>query len=214
MVATAEDVVGLPPMGIVDPARHAHVARVLSHADYRPYTPRRPTVVPYGDPAAPTNGAHAPMAAAAARWNLKVEDKAPEIALNQSIWKSIRGRRARMPSPRHTPHHRQHPGRPGRLALQPGWERASAPRVVAGRGCVHPRCGAKHTILSSTAWLFREDAPAAACRGSLGGRPALAAARAPRTISPALSAERSRRLLLEGLVSSSHLGNQAGPARA
>lgn len=71
-------------------------------ADYRPYTPRRPTVVPYGDPAAPTNGAHAPMAAAAARWNLKVEDKAPEIALNQSIWKSIRGRRARMPSPRHT----------------------------------------------------------------------------------------------------------------
>jgi hypothetical protein len=28
-------------------------------------------------------------------------DATPEIALNESIWKSVKGRRARMPRPRH-----------------------------------------------------------------------------------------------------------------
>jgi hypothetical protein len=58
-------------------------------------------VIPYGDPGAPINGASAPMAATAARWNFRKEDQAPEIALNRSIWKSIKGRHAKMPAPRH-----------------------------------------------------------------------------------------------------------------
>jgi YVTN family beta-propeller protein len=101
MVATVEDAVGLPPMGIVDQRATRMWHAFSGDADYRAYKPRKPTVVPYGEPGAPINGANAPMASAAAGWNLKVEDKAPEIALNQSIWKSIRGRDARMPSPRH-----------------------------------------------------------------------------------------------------------------
>jgi hypothetical protein len=42
------------------------------------------------------------MAAEAARWDLADADAAPEIALNRSIWKSVKGRRSRMPQPRHT----------------------------------------------------------------------------------------------------------------
>lgn len=41
------------------------------------------------------------MAAQAARWDLKDADAAPEIALNRAIWKSVKGRRSRMPLPRH-----------------------------------------------------------------------------------------------------------------
>jgi hypothetical protein len=59
-------------------------------------------VIPYGDPGYPKNPASAPMAAQAARWNLQAADATPEIALNQSIWKSVKGRRSRMPRPRHT----------------------------------------------------------------------------------------------------------------
>jgi hypothetical protein len=69
--------------------------------DFRAYTAKQPTVIPYGDPGAPINGASAPMAATAARWNFRKEDQAPEIALNRSIWKSIKGRRSKMPAPRH-----------------------------------------------------------------------------------------------------------------
>jgi hypothetical protein len=41
------------------------------------------------------------MAAQAAKWNVKVADAMPEIALNEPIWKSIKGRRSEMPRPRH-----------------------------------------------------------------------------------------------------------------
>jgi hypothetical protein len=41
------------------------------------------------------------MAREAAKWDLTREDAAPEIALNEAIWKSIRGRHSRMPRPRH-----------------------------------------------------------------------------------------------------------------
>jgi hypothetical protein len=41
------------------------------------------------------------MAQQAASWNLQTADASPEIALNQSIWKSVKGRDSRMPRPRH-----------------------------------------------------------------------------------------------------------------
>jgi hypothetical protein len=41
------------------------------------------------------------MAKAAATWDLEDADAAPEIALNQAIWKSVKGRSPRMPRPRH-----------------------------------------------------------------------------------------------------------------
>jgi hypothetical protein len=69
--------------------------------NFRPYDALTPKVVPYGDPGAPTNAASAPLAKASSTWNFAVEDATPEIALNQAIWKSVRGRRAEMPAPRH-----------------------------------------------------------------------------------------------------------------
>ncbi|MGZ6643458.1 MAG: bifunctional YncE family protein/alkaline phosphatase family protein [Solirubrobacteraceae bacterium] len=101
MIATAEDLLGLPPMSITD----ARVARMWgawsNKANLRPYDARQPKVVPFGEPDAPKNGASAAMAAASARWDFKNADETPEIALNRAIWKSVKGRRARMPRPRH-----------------------------------------------------------------------------------------------------------------
>lgn len=101
MVATLEDLLGLPPMTIVDGRATRMWADFARRPDPRPYDVRKPTVVPFGDPGYPTNGSGAPMAAQAARWNLSEADATPEIALNESIWKSVKGRHARMPRPRH-----------------------------------------------------------------------------------------------------------------
>jgi YVTN family beta-propeller protein len=101
MVATMEHLLGLPPMTIVDARATRMWAAFARRPDLRPYEVRKPTVVPFGDPGYPTNGSGAPMAAQAARWNLSEADATPEIALNESIWKSVKGRHARMPRPRH-----------------------------------------------------------------------------------------------------------------
>ncbi|MEA2148346.1 MAG: hypothetical protein QOD69_176 [Solirubrobacteraceae bacterium] len=102
MVATIEDLLHLPPMTITDQRATRMWADFARHADITPYTARTPTVIPYGSPGYPTNAPTAPMAAEAARWDLADADAAPEIALNRSIWKSVKGRRSRMPQPRHT----------------------------------------------------------------------------------------------------------------
>jgi DNA-binding beta-propeller fold protein YncE len=101
MVATTEDLLGLPPMSIVDARVNRMWGSFTDRPNYAAYDAKAPSVTPYGDPGAPTNTASAPMAAAAARWNFGREDQAPEIALNRAIWKSVRGRRSAMPSPRH-----------------------------------------------------------------------------------------------------------------
>jgi hypothetical protein len=101
MIGTIEGLLGLPPMSIVD----ARVARMWkgwrAKPDLRPYTALAPSVVPFGEPGAPLNGAAAPMARAARTWDFSREDATPEIGLNEAIWKSVRGRGARMPAPRH-----------------------------------------------------------------------------------------------------------------
>ncbi|MEA2222983.1 MAG: hypothetical protein QOH83_1359, partial [Solirubrobacteraceae bacterium] len=102
MVATIEDLLHLPPMTITDQRATRMWADFGTRADITPYTAKTPTVIPYGDPGYPKNPAWAPMAAQAARWDLKDADAAPEIALNESIWKSIKGRHAKMPRPKHT----------------------------------------------------------------------------------------------------------------
>jgi YVTN family beta-propeller protein len=102
MVATIEDLLHLAPMTITDQRATRMWADFARHPDVEPYSARTPTVIPFGDRGYSTNGATAPMAATAARWNLADADAAPEIALNESIWKSVKGRAARMPRPRHT----------------------------------------------------------------------------------------------------------------
>jgi phospholipase C len=101
MVATVESLLGLPPMSITDARANRMWGAFTSKANTRPYEAIAPKIVPFGDPGAPVNGATAPMARASASWDLADADAAPELALNQAIWKSIRGRSARMPRPRH-----------------------------------------------------------------------------------------------------------------
>jgi YVTN family beta-propeller protein len=101
MIATIEDVLGLPSMSLTD-RRVARMWKLFAGApDLRPYEALTPTVVPFGEPHAPLNGAGAPLSGASARWDFTREDATPEIALNRAIWKSVKGARSRMPQPRH-----------------------------------------------------------------------------------------------------------------
>ena len=101
MVATIEDLLGLPPMTVTDARASRMWGAFVNQPDMRPYTAIRPAIVPFGDPGAPVNPATAPMAQEVAEWNLEDADATPEVGLNQAIWKSIRGRHAQMPAPRH-----------------------------------------------------------------------------------------------------------------
>jgi len=69
--------------------------------NYRPYDALTPRVIPFGAPGAQVNAPDAPLATVSSRWNFAVEDATPEIALNEAIWKSVKGRRSEMPAPRH-----------------------------------------------------------------------------------------------------------------
>jgi YVTN family beta-propeller protein len=101
MVATLEDLLGLPPMTIVDQRATRMWKAFNRKPDFRPYDARTPTVTPFGAPGAELNESSAPLARASASWNFRVEDATPEIPLNEAIWRSIKGRRSRMPAPRH-----------------------------------------------------------------------------------------------------------------
>jgi YVTN family beta-propeller protein len=101
MVATIEDLLGMPPMTIVDQRATRMWKGFGRKPNLRPYEALMPRVTPFGAPGAPVNPGNAPLAAASARWNFAVEDATPEIALNEAIWKSVRGRRSAMPDPRH-----------------------------------------------------------------------------------------------------------------
>jgi YVTN family beta-propeller protein len=102
MVATIEDLLGLPPMSITDARASRMWAAFGTQPVLAPYDAKTPTVVPYGDPGYPTNPASAAMARASASWNFRAADAAPETQLNEAIWKSVKGRHSRMPAPRHT----------------------------------------------------------------------------------------------------------------
>jgi hypothetical protein len=101
MVATIEDLLGLPPMAITDQRAVRMWKGFAREPNVAPYDAIMPGVVPFGAPGAPRNASSAPMARASASWNFDIEDATPEIPLNQAIWKSVRGRDARAPAPRH-----------------------------------------------------------------------------------------------------------------
>jgi YVTN family beta-propeller protein len=102
MIATIEDILGLPAMSITD-ARASRMWKLFANRPkLRPYDVIQPEVVPFGEPDAPVNQPNAPMAAESASWDFSKEDVAPEIALNEAIWKSVKGRHLRMPRPRHS----------------------------------------------------------------------------------------------------------------
>ncbi len=101
MIGTAESLLGLPPMSITD-ARVARMWKLFAgKPDLSPYKALTPTVVPFGEAAAPVNASTAPLARESAQWDFSKEDAAPEIALNRAIWKSVKGESSRMPHPLH-----------------------------------------------------------------------------------------------------------------
>lgn len=104
MVATAEDLLGLPPMAITDARANRmwpSFTKKLKSSNLRTYDAITPSVIPFGAPGAPLNAPTAPMAQVVSKWDFSRGDDQPEIALNQSIWKSIKGRKSVMPRPRH-----------------------------------------------------------------------------------------------------------------
>jgi YVTN family beta-propeller protein len=101
MVATAEELLGLPPMSIVDQRVSRMWKLFRDQPDPTPYQALQPAVVPFGEPDAPVNGPNAPMAAESATWDFSRQDATPEVALNEAIWKSVNGPNSRMPRPRH-----------------------------------------------------------------------------------------------------------------
>jgi YVTN family beta-propeller protein len=101
LTALLERLLGMPPMGIVDGRAPSMWSAFTSQPNFAPYDAIQPQVVPFGGGGFVVNSGKAPMSRAASRWNLREADAAPDIALNQAIWKSVRGPDAHMPAPRH-----------------------------------------------------------------------------------------------------------------
>jgi len=94
MLRTIELILGLPPM-----SEHDAAATPMSNAfsDVPDTTPflHRPARVPLYE----TNPAGAPMQALMEQWDFTREDATPEVALNEAIWKSVKGEGVPMPPP-------------------------------------------------------------------------------------------------------------------
>jgi YVTN family beta-propeller protein len=91
MLATMEQLLGLPPMSIYDRRALPMWNAFAASPNMQPYSAIEPSVIPYGDPRHPRNTAHSPMAAWSARQNYSVPDGPNADALNRAIWQSIHG---------------------------------------------------------------------------------------------------------------------------
>ena len=96
MVRTMELLLGLPPMSQYDAAAMPMYASFGDKAQTTPFTAIKPLV----DISA-RNSRKAPGAQESARMNFKELDHAPMHALNEVIWKSVKGSDAVMPPPVH-----------------------------------------------------------------------------------------------------------------
>jgi len=101
LTALLERLLGMPPMSIVDARAPSMWSAFTNKPNFAPYNAIQPQTTPFGGGPFAINSGTAPMSRAASRWNLNEADAAPDIALNQSIWQSIRGPNAHMPAPRH-----------------------------------------------------------------------------------------------------------------
>ena len=94
MLRTMELILGLPPM-----SQHDAAATPMSNAfagtpDLTSFR-HRPSQAPLYE----TNPDGAPMQALMETWDFSREDAAPDIALNEAIWKSVKGEGVPMPAP-------------------------------------------------------------------------------------------------------------------
>jgi YVTN family beta-propeller protein len=95
MLRTIELIVGLAPMTQFDAAATPMLASFTDTPELRPYT----AIVP-AQPLDELNAVDAPLAAESLAMDFSSEDRAPDRALNEAIWKSVRGGASDMPSPR------------------------------------------------------------------------------------------------------------------
>jgi YVTN family beta-propeller protein len=96
MLRTMELILGLPPMSQYDAAAAPFYKAFQTKADPAPFAHLEAQISldEMNDPAAPAAKASAAM-------NLDEADRAPEIALNEILWKSVRGEGSPMPPPVH-----------------------------------------------------------------------------------------------------------------
>jgi Phosphoesterase family len=92
---TIELIVGLAPMTQFDSAATPLLASFTDTPKLDAYTAIVPT-----QPLDELNTAASPMSAQSAAWDFSVEDRAPEQALNEAIWQSVRGAESSMPPAR------------------------------------------------------------------------------------------------------------------
>jgi YVTN family beta-propeller protein len=93
---TMEMILGLPPMSQYDAAAHPMYNAFTNTLALAPFT-RRDARVKLDE----MNGGAGPDARASAAMNFTQADMAPEIELNEILWRSVHGAMAVMPPPRH-----------------------------------------------------------------------------------------------------------------
>jgi DNA-binding beta-propeller fold protein YncE len=96
MLRTIELILGLLPMSQYDAAAAPMYGAFQATPDLAPFTRREPRIS-----LDEMNGANAWGAAASLAMNLEVPDRAPDLALNEILWKSVRGADSSMPPPVH-----------------------------------------------------------------------------------------------------------------
>ncbi|HEY2293475.1 MAG TPA: alkaline phosphatase family protein [Thermoanaerobaculia bacterium] len=96
LLRTMELILGLPPMSQYDAAAAPMYRAFQTAPDLAPFTHREPRV-----PIDETNGPLAWGAAASQKMDLHEADLAPELELNEILWKSVRGAGSPMPPPVH-----------------------------------------------------------------------------------------------------------------
>ena len=95
VLRTIELILGLPPMSQYDAAATPLYKAFVALPDLRPYS-----AVPARAPLDERNGPRAPGAAESAAMDFSAPDRAPDLLLNEVIWKSVKGANAVMPPPR------------------------------------------------------------------------------------------------------------------
>jgi len=96
VLRTMELILGLPPMSQYDATASPLVRAFQSTPDLAPFTHREARVS-----IDEKNGTMAWGAAASQAMNLDEADLAPELELNEILWKSVRGAASPMPPPVH-----------------------------------------------------------------------------------------------------------------
>lgn len=97
MLRTMELILGLPPMSQYDAAAMPFFRSFTSSADLTPYAAKAANIN-----INERNTAMNKSAIESAKFNLAVEDAAPDIPFNEIIWKAVKGENSVMPAPRHS----------------------------------------------------------------------------------------------------------------